>query len=353
MNAPCFEPVSVNAASLEQGLRSMGNGGMAVIAHDAASETGGAIVMAAEAATPERLAFLGRETGGLIRVALPLERAAKLHLAKGRAVSERPCQVSPCETVDYRYARPNGPLAVDRALTARKLVAPDVSASDFVRPGHVPIVYAVEGGVLVRDGFAEAAVDLARLAGCRAGALLCDIATADGRPAQKADLKRLAARHGLTMIEADQIVAYRRATEPLVERIASRRVMTKYGELNAVGYRHRFGGGQLLALMPSACPSMQRGILHVHSQCVTGEVLGSLACRCASRLDAALAAVASVPDNCLIYVYRHAGWRNISMYPCNGSHDCFGLRKESLHSIPKEVRDVLHDLINSKTNRSP
>ena len=319
---------------------------MAVIAHDAASETGGVIVMAAEAATPERLVFLGRETGGLIRVALRLNRAAKLHLAGAPAICEGRGQVSRGETVDYQSARAaNSPLAVDRALTARRLVAPDVTASDFVRPGHVPTVCATEGGVLVRDGFAEAAVDLAQLAGCSAGAVLCDIATDDGRPAPKADLKRLAAKHGLAVIELDEMVAYRRATEPLVERIAEQRITTKYGELSAVGYRHRFGGGQLLAFMPDARPSMQSGTIHVHFQCVAGELLGSSACRCASRLDDALAAVATVPDTCLIYVCQHAGGRKLSLERCTSSNICFQVHNQKqTHWLSKEVRDVLNDL---------
>jgi 3,4-dihydroxy 2-butanone 4-phosphate synthase/GTP cyclohydrolase II len=345
MNASQLEHPESAAMNLKRGLSSIARGGMAVIAHDAASEAGGVIVMAADASTFEKLSFMQRAAGGVNRVALPAKRAAALHLAE-RAASNDACVAAlPCMPVDYRHNAGNGLLAVDTALTARSLVASDATARDFCCPGHLHTVAAADGGVLAQDGFAEAAVDLARLAGRPAGAVICDVTTEDGRIASRAELKRLAGMLGLNFIEVHDIVAYRRTTEALVERVSRRHITTKYGQLSAIGYRHKLGDGEMLALLADRCQPSAQMTVHVHFQCVAGEVLGSLACGCAVQLDSALEAVASVPGNCLIYISGHAGMRKISTKSCSCSHiSCNPFNKEQTRCLPKEVRDVLEDL---------
>jgi len=345
MNAPCFERLSFNTASVTEGLSSIAGGGMAVIAHDAASETGGAIVMAAASSTPERFAFFAREAGGLTRVALSAERAAALNLSETRTPGNGLTGASPGVPVDYRHDGTNGLFAVDRALTARKLVTQHVTARDFVRPGHVPTVSAAAGGVLARDDFPEAGVDLARLAGRGAGAVICDVMNADGRPAEKADLKRFAATHRLALIELRELMAYRRRIEPIVKRVSSGPIETKHGHLSAIGYQHKLRDGEMLALMARDRRTTEPATVHVHFQCVPGEIFGSSACPCASQLDAALATVAARPGDCLIYIRRHARTRKMSIKSANCSHVWFQVSAgDQIHNFPKEIEDILHDL---------
>lgn len=345
MNAFQLEQPELAAVNLKQGLSSIARGGMAVIAHDAASEAGGVIVMAADASTFDKLSFMQREAGGVIRVALSAERVAALQLAERAGPNDACVAALPCMPVDYRRNAGNGLFAVDTALTARSLVASDATARDFCCPGHLHTVAAAEGGVLAQDGFAEAAVDLVRLAGRPAGAVICDVMTEDGRSAPRADLKRLAGMLGLNLIDVHDVVAYRRTTEALVERVSRRRIATKYGHLSAIGYQHRVGDGEILALLADRCQPSAQMTVHVHSQCVAGEVLGSLACGCAVKLDAALEAVATVPGNCLIYISGHAATRKISLTSCGCSHVSFDLfNSEQISCLPKEIRDILQDL---------
>jgi 3,4-dihydroxy 2-butanone 4-phosphate synthase/GTP cyclohydrolase II len=342
MQAPTLESPVLAAESVREALASIARGGMAVLAHDAASETGGVILMAAEAATLDSLAFINHHTSGLIRVAVSSQRAEALNLS-GELGSLRKAAVG--MPVDYHSHASRGLLAVDRALTARKLVDPDAKANDFVRPGHVFTVSAAPGGLFARNGYAEAAVDLAQLAGRQAGAVICDLITKTGQPAEYADLKRFATRHKLPLLNVDELLAYRRSTEPLITRVSETTMLTNFGTLAVIGFERRFESGQIVALTRPERQESRFSTVHVHNQCVSGEVFVSKLCSCARKLENAIEKTAKISGNCLIYVVRPHDRRRIGEKLKNCSHLSFNFpENEYVNHMPKEIRDVLHDL---------
>lgn len=332
----------MSSDTVRDALASVARGGMAVIAHDAASEAGGVIAMAAEVATPDRVAFITHHTSGLIRVAVSGERAAELKLSEA-AGSPRKAVIG--VPVDYLGTASRGLFTVDRALTARKLVDPDAKAEDFTSPGHVFTIPAAPGGLLARNGYAEAAVDLTQLAGCRAGAVISDLVTETGQPAEQAVLRRFAARHRLALMNVDELLAYRRSTESLVARVSETQVRTKFGELTAIGFERRFGSGQIVALTRRERYQVKSWTVYVHEQCIHGELFGSKLCQCAELLDCALESTARVPGNWLLYVGRETGWGLGGSKPHNCSHMCFRFKDiEQVDNMPKEITDILQDL---------
>jgi len=333
-----------DADSLKFGLSSISQGGMAVVAHDPASEAGGVIVMAADAAIADSFSFMARHSSGAVRVALSHERAKALRLPEAATQDSGYAGAFPGAPVDYRDTQGHGKTASDQALTARKLVTPETRASDFVQPGHVFPVGAAAGGVLSHDGFAEAAVDLARLAGRRPGAVICDLMTENGQPAETSELKRFAFTHRLALIGLDELMAYRWDTEPIVERVSRRVIATKFGQLMAIGYRRKLSNREILVLMREHDQATMPATIHLHYQCIQGEIFGSSLCGCAGQLEKAVAATATEPGQCLIYVSRYRKTPTPGMKPRNCSHTRIEFEEERTRRLPKEVRDVLHDL---------
>jgi 3,4-dihydroxy 2-butanone 4-phosphate synthase/GTP cyclohydrolase II len=212
-------------------------------------------------------------------------------------------------TVDAREGVTTGISAADRARTIRLLADPDAKSVDFVRPGHVVPLRAKDGGVLRRPGHTEAAVDLARMAGLPLAGVLCEIVSAkdDGEMARREELEVFAAEHELTLITIADLIAYRRRFEKQVERVAEARIPTAHGEFRAIGFDSLLDGVEHIALVAGDIGDGIDVLVRVHSECLTGDVFGSLRCDCGPQLDAALAAVAAEGRGVVLYVRGHEG----------------------------------------------
>jgi 3,4-dihydroxy 2-butanone 4-phosphate synthase / GTP cyclohydrolase II len=270
-----------------------------VVVDDVDREDGGDLIFAAECATTALLAFMVRHTSGYVCVALPGDECDRLGLPP---MHDR-FGTDYCVTVDL-IGSGTGISAADRARTIAALAAPGSLPSDFLRPGHVVPLRARDGGVLRRPGHPEAAVDLARLAGLRPAGVLCGIVSRD-RPtemAHGAELERFAGEYDLEIVSIAELVTHRRRTEPQVQRVADTALPTAQGTRRAIGYRGVHDGAEHLALVVGRLADGHDVPLHVHAECLTGDVLGSLACTCGSALDSALATMASVGRGIVVYV---------------------------------------------------
>jgi 3,4-dihydroxy 2-butanone 4-phosphate synthase/GTP cyclohydrolase II len=278
-----------------------------VVVDDEDRENEGDLIFAAEKATPELVAFMMTECRGLLCV--PMEGAALDRLQLGQMVSENTERMSTAFTVsvDAREGITTGISAADRAHTVRLLVDGSTVAQDIVRPGHVFPLRAKDGGVLRRPGHTEAAVDLARMAGLEPAGVICEIVKPDGTMARLPDLTVFAAEHGLTLISIADLIAYRSRYERQVERVVEARIPTRHGEFTAAGYRSTFDDREHIALVRGDIGDGRDVLVRVHSECLTGDVFGSLRCDCGPQLDSALEAVAAEGRGIVLYVRGHEG----------------------------------------------
>lgn len=275
-----------------------------VVADDTAPDNAGYLVFAADAATTKLLAFTIRHTSGYVRVALPRAECERLNLppmchgdsGHSNAAAQR-VSVDRCGTG-------TGISAADRARTIAALAAPRSVPSDFQRPGHVIPLEVAEAGVLGRSGPAEAAVDLARLAGRGYAGVLCDIVSRENPAAMAgaAELAAFADDYGLAFVSITDLVAYRRRTEPQVVRVAETVLTTRAGVSRIVGFRGVHDGTQHLAVIIGAAGADQPLVLHVHVECLTGDVFSSTACRCGGELESALAMMAARGSGVVVYL---------------------------------------------------
>jgi 3,4-dihydroxy 2-butanone 4-phosphate synthase/GTP cyclohydrolase II len=210
-------------------------------------------------------------------------------------------------SVDARDGISTGISAADRARTIRVLVDSATEPFELTRPGHVFPLRAVEGGVLRRPGHTEASVDLARLAGLNPAGVIAELVNDDGTMSRLPELRRFADEHGLALVSIADLVAYRRRTETLVTRVAETRLPTRYGEFHAVGYRGTVDGAEHVALVRGEIGNGTGVLVRLHSECLTGDVLGSLRCDCGPQLQAALQTVADEGRGVVVYLRGHEG----------------------------------------------
>jgi 3,4-dihydroxy 2-butanone 4-phosphate synthase/GTP cyclohydrolase II len=293
--------------NIEDALKVIASGGMVVVIDDEGRENEGDLIMAAELATPEALAFIIRYTSGVVCTALPAARLAQLQLPLMVSDNNEAMGTAFTITADYRHGTSTGISAADRALTIRALVDPEVQAQDFARPGHILPLRAVAGGVLRRPGHTEAAVDLSRLAGLRPGGVLCELVNDDGSMARLPQLKVFAERHGLPLISIADLIAYRKSTEQLVHRRSEARLPTRHGEFTVYSYESELDGLEHVALVMGELAGRASVLVRLHSECLTGDVFGSLRCDCGAQLDSAMAKVASEGQGVIVYLKGHEG----------------------------------------------
>ncbi|MGD1011965.1 MAG: bifunctional 3,4-dihydroxy-2-butanone-4-phosphate synthase/GTP cyclohydrolase II [Acidimicrobiales bacterium] len=295
-------------ASIEEAIAAIGRGEMVVVVDDEDRENEGDLVMAAEFATPEKVAFFLAHTSGLICVPLTPERLDELQLPLMVSHNTESQRTAFTVTVDYRHGTTTGISAGDRALTIRSLINPETMPSDLTRPGHVlPLRYR-PGGVLKRAGHTEATVDLARIAGCYPAGLLCEIVTEDKqRMARRPELEKFAAAHGLLIVSIADLVRYRLHGEKLVERVASARIPTDYGEFIAYGFKSLLDDEEHLALVAGDVTEKDSVLVRVHSECLTGDVFGSLRCDCGPQLDDAMRRIGEEGAGVVVYLRGHEG----------------------------------------------
>ncbi len=300
-------------ASIQEALAELSAGRMLILVDDEERENEGDLVCFAEFITPEIVNFMARHARGLI--CLPMDKAIADRLDLPLQVERNTSRLGTAFTVsiEARTGVTTGISAADRARTILTAAGPDCKAEDLVRPGHIFPLRAMPGGVLRRAGQTEGAVDLARLAGRRPIAVICEIMNEDGTMARMPDLVRFAGEHGLRIATVADLIAHRRKTERLIELVVSIDLPTADGEYRAHLYRSTVDGSEHLALsLGDPHPGLQDGIgrpvlVRVHSECLTGDVLGSLRCDCGSQLKAAMRKVAAEGEGIVLYMRQQEG----------------------------------------------
>ncbi|MGW0517200.1 bifunctional 3,4-dihydroxy-2-butanone-4-phosphate synthase/GTP cyclohydrolase II [Crossiella sp. NPDC003009] len=295
--------------TIEAAIADIAAGRPVIVVDDEDRENEGDLIFAAEKATPELIAFTVRYTSGYICVPLPESDCDRLDLPPMYHTNQDARGTAYTVTVDARSGVSTGISAADRAYTIRLLADAASTAADFNRPGHVVPLRAKEGGVLRRPGHTEAAVDLARLAGLRPAGVLCEVVSQkdDGDMARRDELEVFAAEHDLKLISIAGLIAYRRRFEKQVQRVAEARIPTAHGVFRAVGYDSLLDGIEHVALVTGELGDGEDVLVRVHSECLTGDVFGSLRCDCGPQLDAALAAVAAEGRGVVLYMRGHEG----------------------------------------------
>ncbi|MFP5068383.1 bifunctional 3,4-dihydroxy-2-butanone-4-phosphate synthase/GTP cyclohydrolase II [Pseudonocardia nantongensis] len=298
---------------VEKAIADMAEGKPVVVMDDEDRENEGDLIFAAAKATPELLAFTVRYTSGYICVAITGEACERLDLPPMHHTNRDSFRTAYTVTVDAKEGITTGISGADRARTIQLLSDPATEPGELVRPGHVLPLQARDGGVLRRPGHTEAAVDLARMAGLPSAGALCEIVSEknEGDMARGDELGVFAADHNLTLITIADLIAYRRRYEKHIERIAAARIPTAHGEFLAYGYDSLLDGVEHIAMVMGdvATPvgDGENVLVRVHSECLTGDVLGSLRCDCGPQLDAALEAVANEGRGVVLYMRGHEG----------------------------------------------
>jgi 3,4-dihydroxy 2-butanone 4-phosphate synthase / GTP cyclohydrolase II len=292
---------------IDRALKDIAAGRPVLVVDDENRENEGDIIFAASLATPELLAFMIRYTSGVICVPMREAELDRLQLPQMTSHNTEHHRTAFTVSVDLRVGTSTGISAADRAATIRALADPATTAADLVRPGHVfPLRYA-DGGVLRRAGHTEAAVDLARLAGLPEAGVLAEVVNDDGTMARLPELRDFATAHGLALVSIEQLIEYRRRTERQLSRQAQTRLPNAYGLWQAFGYRHEIDGTEYLALVLGDVADGANVLTRLHSECLTGDVFGSLRCDCGAQLDAAMAAIAAEGRGVIVYLRGHEG----------------------------------------------
>jgi 3,4-dihydroxy 2-butanone 4-phosphate synthase/GTP cyclohydrolase II len=287
-------------ATIDEAVEDIRNGKMVVVVDDPERENEGDLVVAAQFATAEAVNFMATHARGLICLCLTGERCEELGLLPMTQRNEARLGTAFTVSVEAREGVTTGISAADRAHTIHVAIDPASTPHDLVQPGHVFPLRARDGGVLVRSGQTEAAVDLARLAGLAPAGVVCEIMNEDGTMARVPDLVPYCEQHGLRMITVADLIEYRRRTEKLVERVVSVDLPTEYGAFTAIAFREKLTGRDHLALVMGDVG--EDVLVRVHSECLTGDVFHSLRCDCGEQLEAALAAIAAEGSGVLLYM---------------------------------------------------
>jgi 3,4-dihydroxy 2-butanone 4-phosphate synthase/GTP cyclohydrolase II len=293
--------------TVEEAVKEIAAGRAVVVVDDEDRENEGDLIFAAEKATTELMAFMVRHTSGFICAPLTEADADRLELPPMYYTNQDKRGTAYTVTVDAREGVSTGISAAERALTIRLLADPATVPSQLSRPGHVVPLRARDGGVLRRPGHTEAAVDLARMAGLHPAAVLCELVNDDGTMRRTPDLRAFADDHSLIMITIADLVEYRRQHERQVEKLAETRLPTAYGVFRALGYRALGDGSDHVALVHGDIGDGEDVLVRVHSECLTGDVFGSLRCDCGPQLQASLQRVTEEGRGVVLYVRGHEG----------------------------------------------
>ncbi|CAN5298850.1 bifunctional 3,4-dihydroxy-2-butanone-4-phosphate synthase/GTP cyclohydrolase II [soil metagenome] len=293
--------------AIPEAIAAIGRGEIVVVVDDADRENEGDLIMAADAVTPERIAFFVRHTSGVICMPVTGARLDELDLPLMVEANTESHRTAFTVSVDARRGTSTGISAADRAATIAAMVDPATQPGDLARPGHIfPLRYA-EGGVLKRAGHTEAAVDLARLAGRAPAGVLCEVVNDDGTMARLPDLIAFAERHGLALISIADLIAHRRQSEKLVRRVVEAVIPTPFGPFTAVGYESDMDGEQHIALVKGEPAGKQDVLVRMHSECLTGDVFASLRCDCGTQLHDAQRQIAEAGEGVIVYIRGHEG----------------------------------------------
>jgi 3,4-dihydroxy 2-butanone 4-phosphate synthase / GTP cyclohydrolase II len=293
---------------VEDAITAIGRGEIVIVVDDEDRENEGDLIMAAEFATPETIAFFLHHTSGVICAPVTRERARELDLPLMVANNTETMRTAFTVSVDFRHDTTTGISAHDRAATVRALVDPATRPLDLLRPGHIFPLEARDGGVLKRAGHTEAAIDLARMAGLYPAGVLCELVNeSKSDMARLPELERFAEEHELVLLSIADLIRYRRQTEKLVRRVAEARIPTEWGEFTCYAYESVLDGEHHIAFVKGAVQGQDNVLVRVHSECLTGDVFGSMRCDCGLQLQAAMKQVAEEGMGAVVYLRGHEG----------------------------------------------
>src|SRR3954464_6471874 len=304
-------------ADIEDAIAAIGQGEMVIVVDDADRENEGDLVMAAEYATPDKIAFFLNHTSGVICIPLTGDRLDALDLPPMVSENTESQRTAFTVSVDYRHGTTTGisagdPAAaiaapIDPATPPPQRAPPPPRPADLARPGHTfPLRYR-EGGVLKRGGHTEASVDLARMAGLYPAGVLCEIVNDNGTMARVPDLETFCEQHGLLMITIADLVRYRRQEEKLVKRVSEARIPTDWGDFTCYAYESLLDGETHLAFVKGAVQGQDDVLVRIHSECLTGDVFGSLRCDCGVQLQSAMQKIDDDGMGVIVYLRGHEG----------------------------------------------
>ena len=299
--------------SLEEGLEELKAGRFLIVVDDENRENEGDLVMAAEMVTPEAVNFVVTHARGLLCMPIIGERLDELQMplmisANGSDKNQTAFTVS----VDYNVNTTTGISAGDRAATILAMLDPAAKPEEFTRPGHLfPLRYH-PGGVLARAGHTEAAVDLCEMVGLYPAGIVCEIMAEDGSMSRLPELERFADEHSLKILSIAQIIAQRRRTERLIERVAEARLPTRYGPFQAIAYKSHVDTGEHIALTIGEWTEDEPVLVRIHSECLTGDVFGSMRCDCGEQIDLALQQISQEGNG--IFLYMRQEGRGIGLH---------------------------------------
>ena len=291
-------------ATVEDALAAIRAGQMIIVVDDEDRENEGDLTMAADMVTPDAINFMARHGRGLICLALMPDRLDQLDIPLEASSHSARRDTAFCVSIDAREGTSTGISAADRARTIKAAIAPETLPRDLARPGHVFPLRARSGGVLVRSGHTEAAVDLARISGLAPAGVICEIMNDDGTMARVPELAKFARRHRLLMITIADLIRYRMRTESLVRRVARADLPTEEGPFTVHAYESAIDGQSHVALVRGDVGDGQNIMVRVHSKCLTGDVFHSLRCDCGPQLHAAMKQIALEERGVLLYLHQ-------------------------------------------------
>jgi 3,4-dihydroxy 2-butanone 4-phosphate synthase/GTP cyclohydrolase II len=291
-------------ASIEDAIESIRAGKMVIVVDDANRENEGDLTIAAEKVTPEAINFMARYGRGLICLSMTPERLDELEIPLMVSQNSSRFETAFCVSIEAKGETSTGISASDRAATVRAALDPATRPSDLARPGHMFPLRSRTGGVMVRAGQTEAAVDLARIAGLYPAGVICEIMNEDGTMARVPQLTKFARRHGLLMVTIADLIKYRTRTESLVRRVASAKLPTDFGDFRIFAFESLVDKQTHVAMVYGEIGDGKNILVRVHSQCLTGDVLHSVRCDCGAQLDAALEKIATEGRGVLLYLHQ-------------------------------------------------
>jgi len=298
-------------ATVPEAIEEYRNGKFVIITDDESRENEGDLCIAAQFVTPETINFMAKYGRGLICISLTHDRIEALKLPMMTTDNSSQFGTPFTVSVEARTGVSTGISAADRARTVQVLIDPSTIPEDLVRPGHMFPLRARDGGVLVRAGQTEASVDLAKLAGLYPGAVICEVMKADGEMARMPDLMRFARRHGLKILTTNDIIQWRLRHERHIHRVADTLLPTPFGELRIIGFKSDFDPGEHVAIVNGEINPETPTLVRVHSECLTGDVFGSLRCDCGEQKDRAIRMIAEEGG---VFLYMRQEGRGIGLH---------------------------------------